>query len=156
MVNIGSGNGLVPSGSKPLPEPMLTQICRHMVSLGHNELTSFVILRQSWFTEIKCRFWLRVKIIVVACWCHDHYLSLSFGIFSVCLIGNDCKHYFQSHPILQLYGEMGWVIKFNSLSRDSGHWGPSSPYKQCNHSLYIGIIIFPHIYNPQSTDHNLL
>ena len=25
-VNIGSGNGLVLSGSKPLPEPMLTQI----------------------------------------------------------------------------------------------------------------------------------
>ena len=25
-VNIGSGNGLVPSGKKPLPEPMLTQI----------------------------------------------------------------------------------------------------------------------------------
>ena len=32
-VNIGSGNGLVPSGNKPLPEPMLTQIsvtiCHH-------------------------------------------------------------------------------------------------------------------------------
>ena len=26
-VNTGSGNGLVPSGNKPLPEPMLTQIC---------------------------------------------------------------------------------------------------------------------------------
>ena len=26
QVNIGSGNGLVPSGNKPLPEPMLTQI----------------------------------------------------------------------------------------------------------------------------------
>ena len=26
LVNIGSGNGLVPSGNKPLPEPMLTQI----------------------------------------------------------------------------------------------------------------------------------
>ena len=25
-VNIGSGNGLVPSGNKPVPEPMLTQI----------------------------------------------------------------------------------------------------------------------------------
>ena len=25
-INIGSGNGLVPSGNKPLPEPMLTQI----------------------------------------------------------------------------------------------------------------------------------
>ena len=24
LVNIGSGNGLVPSGNKPLPEPMLT------------------------------------------------------------------------------------------------------------------------------------
>ena len=26
LVNIGSGNGLVPSGNKPLPEPMMTQI----------------------------------------------------------------------------------------------------------------------------------
>ena len=25
-VNIGSGNGMVPSGNKPLPEPMLIQI----------------------------------------------------------------------------------------------------------------------------------
>ena len=24
LVNIGSGNGLVPSGTKPLPEPMLS------------------------------------------------------------------------------------------------------------------------------------
>ena len=39
-VSIGSGNGLVPSGNKPLPEPMLTQICRHMASLGLNELIS--------------------------------------------------------------------------------------------------------------------
>ena len=38
LVNIGSGNGLVPSGNKPLPEPMLTQICRHMASLCHNVL----------------------------------------------------------------------------------------------------------------------
>ena len=38
-VNIGSGNGLVPSGNKPLPEPMLTKIfVDHMVSLGPNEL----------------------------------------------------------------------------------------------------------------------
>ena len=26
MINIGSGNGLVLSGNKPLPEPVLTQI----------------------------------------------------------------------------------------------------------------------------------
>ena len=37
-INIASGNGLVPSGNKTLPEPMLTQIsCRHMASLGPNE-----------------------------------------------------------------------------------------------------------------------
>ena len=32
-VNIGSGNGLVPSGNKPLPEPMLTQV--FVAKLGH-------------------------------------------------------------------------------------------------------------------------
>ena len=36
-VNIGSGNGLVPSGNKPLPEPMLTQI---YVTLDLNVLTN--------------------------------------------------------------------------------------------------------------------
>ena len=37
-VNIGSGDGLVPSGNKPLPEPMLTQIYvakwHHQVSMS--------------------------------------------------------------------------------------------------------------------------
>ena len=47
-----------------------------------------------------------------------------------------------------------WVIKFNGLSGDSGQRGPYSPYTPCNHSLYIGIIIFPHIDDTQSTGHN--
>ena len=42
-------------------------------------------------------------------------------------------------------------IKFIGLFEDRGHRGPYSPYKPCNHNLYIGIIIFPHIDNPQST-----
>ena len=37
-VNIGSGNDLVPSGNKPLPEPMLTPIhvakCRHKATMS--------------------------------------------------------------------------------------------------------------------------
>ena len=38
--NIGSGNGLVLSGNKPLPDPMFTKISwRHMVLQGHIELT---------------------------------------------------------------------------------------------------------------------
>ena len=49
-----------------------------------------------------------------------------------------------------------WVIKFNGLSGDSGQQGPYSSYKLCNHNLYIGIIIFPHIDNKQPTVHNQL
>ena len=46
-----------------------------------------------------------------------------------------------------------WVIKFNGLSGDSRQRGPYSPYK-LTISLYIGIIIFPHVENTQSTGHN--
>ena len=42
-------------------------------------------------------------------------------------------------------------IKFIGLFEDRGHQGSYSPYKPFNHNLYIGIIIFPHIDNPQST-----
>ena len=42
LVNIGSGNGFLPWGTKPLPEPVLIKISQrlpcHMSSLGHNEL----------------------------------------------------------------------------------------------------------------------
>ena len=49
-VNIGSGNGLVPSGNKPLlswanGDP---DLCRHMVSLGHNVLNLVYDYSISW------------------------------------------------------------------------------------------------------------
>ena len=37
--NTGSGSGLVSSGNKPLPEPVLNKVCHHMVLLGLNELS---------------------------------------------------------------------------------------------------------------------
>ena len=37
-VNIGSGNGLVPSGNKPFPANIDPDLWPHMASLGHNEL----------------------------------------------------------------------------------------------------------------------
>ena len=46
------------------------------------------------------------------------------------------------------------VIWFNGLFENSGHRGPYSPYKPCNYSLYIEIIIFPHIDNTQSIGYN--
>ena len=45
-------------------------------------------------------------------------------------------------------------IKFIGLFEDRGHRGPYSPYKPFNDNLYIGIIIFPHIDNPQSTGYD--
>ena len=39
IVNIGTGNDLVSSGNKPIPQAMLTQnLCHHITILGHKEL----------------------------------------------------------------------------------------------------------------------
>ena len=67
-------------------------------------------------------------------------------------------HHYNGNPWIGklISGVSEWVIKFNGLSGDSGQRGPCSPYKPCNHSLYIEIIIFPHIDNTQSKGHNLL
>ena len=44
-VNIGSGNGLVPSGNKPLPEPMLTQLYVAIIlHVGRRHLANHKIL----------------------------------------------------------------------------------------------------------------
>ena len=49
QVNIGSDNGLVPSGNKPLPEPVLTKISRrYMASLA---TMSFNYLNRSIYTN---------------------------------------------------------------------------------------------------------
>ena len=45
-------------------------------------------------------------------------------------------------------------IKLIGLFGDRGHRVPYSPYKLCDNNLYIGLIIFPYIDNPQSTGYN--
>ena len=55
---------------------------------------------------------------------------------------------------LEIRCEREREVKFICLFGDRGHRGPYSPYKPCNHNLYIGIIIFPHIDNPQSKGYN--
>ena len=56
FVNIGSGNGLVPSGNKPLPETTSTKLDT-VSPLGHNGLTCWVqqyLMRSRWtFWKIK-------------------------------------------------------------------------------------------------------
>ena len=77
MVNIGSNNGLMPDGTKPLSEAMLTN------RRGERER-----------------------------------------------------------------------LRLSAFLRTDDIGGPYRPYKPFNHNLYIGIIIFPHIDNPQSTGYN--
>ena len=40
-----------------------------------------------------------------------------------------------------------WVSGWLNLTAFYGQRGPCNPYKLCDHNLYIGIIIFPHINN---------
>ena len=45
-------------------------------------------------------------------------------------------------------------LSLSAFLGNRGHRGAYSPYKPLNHNLYIGIIIFPHNDNPQSTGYN--
>ena len=87
-----------------------------------------------------------VKTLAVGCFLHRQGTSS-------CSIANhqtsNINHTFVGNKLVGRSDE--WVFKFNGLCGDSGQWGP---YKPCNHSLYIGIIIFPNIDNTQSTGHN--
>ena len=79
QVKIGSGNGLVPSGNKPLPELMLTQICcRHMTSFTYNKLT-----RNSRANESFCAITIPVTIAWqrTAIWMQFSSLWFFFPVF---------------------------------------------------------------------------
>ena len=62
---------------------------------------------------------------------------------------------YQSLKAKSYFQEREREIKFIGLFENRGHRGPYSPYKPFNHNLYIGIIIFPHIDNPQYTGYDL-
>ena len=69
-VNIGSGNGLVSSGSKPLPEPVWTQVYvatwRHWVALGFNKYSviSNTLCQLIWRTFVE----VYDQQVFVSCW----------------------------------------------------------------------------------------
>ena len=105
-----------------------------------------LIITQHWF---RCLAPIQAKSHCLdQCWlillmkiCITRPQWVNFVYFSLCV----CRE------------EGEWVIRFNGLSGDSGQWDPYylyNPNKQCNRSLYIGIIIFPHKDNKQYTGHN--
>ena len=89
---------------------------------------------------------------------HDTFLWANIYVRSHLGCGTDsvssvfCRSHkhFKDAKVMQRERE----IKFISLFENRGHRGSYSPYKPFNHNLYIGIIIFPHIDNPQSTGYN--
>ena len=99
--------------------------------------------------------------------CTRSYMSFYTKCFNLCLsasmlISNKLASNHYSDETNGTFATMVGVslcrereIKFIDLFGDRGHRGPYSPYKPYNHNLYIGIIIFPHIDNPQSTGYNL-
>ena len=44
IVNTGTGNGFYQSGTRPLPEPMMTHIYVSTVSLGNNKLITLTFI----------------------------------------------------------------------------------------------------------------
>ena len=58
---MSSGDGLVLLGNKPLPEPMLTPLCHHMMSPGRNELDSVLTLNIS--IEIHLYYHLHISFV---------------------------------------------------------------------------------------------
>ena len=96
-VNIGSGNGLVPWGNKPLSEPMLTQIsCRHMASLGHNKLMA-VPRKKQWKPGNDHEGVTDDNHVIMRRLSHKHYMMKSLQHNSIL----NHHHLHQVHQFLQ-------------------------------------------------------
>ena len=64
LINIGSSDGLMSSGNKPLPEPVLTKFYKCYIALqGHKVLNKWVWKQlQIWSSLFKC-----TKDVIVLC-----------------------------------------------------------------------------------------
>ena len=87
-------------------------------------------------------------------WQSDHFCSecIANCIFE---LENSSSRWCPRSDVMVTFEERDREIKLIGLFGDRGHRGPYSQYKPCNHNLYIGVIIFSHIDNPQSTGYNL-
>ena len=107
------------------------------ITLDSTIITETTMLLHIWqwtlLTTLRTTTWRYRKLYQMFCKIHNYFTSV---------------HNPLTFSILTNVWVREWVIKFSGLSGDSGQ---RSPYKPCNQSLYIGIIIFPRIDNTQST-----
>ena len=89
-------------------------------------------------------------------WNTVQHLDTIQTMYALCCSTAPCNWYIEASTIWPPFGRR--VTEWLSLTAFLGsrQWGSCNPYKPCNHNLYIGMIIFPHIDNPQSTDYNKL
>ena len=116
-------------------------------------------LNTRWQMVYWCRQMCKVTVKKILCIMHVCILYLNIVLKSwteclnvcgiLCIIKVPLNYY--NMNLTKCFVTREREIKFIGLFGDRGHQGPYSPYKPCNHNLYIGIIIFPHIDNPQST-----
>ena len=116
-------------GDKPLSEPMMVSLLTHIGSVsnsscGYNVIQHIMLLH----TELK-----RLSQYKSKCLLLQTPIAHPWGW--------DMGRFYKSIIFHSIMSE--WVIKFNSLSGDSGQRGPYSPHQPSNHSLYNGFIIFP-------------
>ena len=75
-VNSGSGNGLVPSDNKPLPEPILIQ--NHVVSLGHKAHNGLILKVNTMVVDVLETQETRVSsaMVLTKFWNRDHFVNV--------------------------------------------------------------------------------
>ena len=78
-INIDAGNGLVPSGIKPLPDSVLG-LCHRMTSLGHSELEAPLMLNSSKDAGIKIMI---LSLLAIEVYEHVHNSSPDYLIRNV-------------------------------------------------------------------------
>ena len=109
LVNIGSGNGLVPSGNKPLPEPILTR-----------SMSPYSIARPQWVnsTVLSTDFYPSALRPEGYCRCLRPSVCLSVRL-SVCLSVRPYDHACprdNSKNIFQIFSKLAWNILWVNIS----------------------------------------
>ena len=102
----------MPSDTKPLPEPMLTQICLHTTSLHHNELNT----TEYWVTK-RLGFWNHIKPFAAFCtWSAAHVPRLAIVFHDMFSQQSLINHILACHLIpgivktpIQLFFSTQWM-----------------------------------------------
>ena len=134
QVNIGSGDGLVPSGNESLPEPMLSNVDPDVATWhhsSHNELTKATHYHPIFILNHGSRWWPRIpaQFHLVNCSWHHFWHGLNILSKSVIIVstgfqkknsstfqGLFLEHFFQFSRTFSVLLQVQSIKKFISAS----------------------------------------